>query len=100
MKRDTLLTIRYPGLVSEVHVPGAAPAELVDLVTVEDNRYVAIPSIGIGTTEEALLAALGEPTRREDGALAWWCGEGAEEPVRFELADGRVRRISVDYYVD
>jgi hypothetical protein len=96
---DTLFTLHYPGLVAEVHTPSQG-RDLADLVTVEDNRYLAIPSIGIGTTEEAVLAALGEPLRVEEGALVYWCGEGAEQPVRFELAGGRVRAVMVDYYVD
>ena len=96
---DTLFTIHYPGLVALVHKP-AEGNDLADFARVEDNRYLTIPSLGVGTTEELVRAALGEPLRVEDGALVYWCGEGAEQPVSFELADGRVRAVLVDYYVD
>jgi hypothetical protein len=96
---DTLFAIYYPGLTSNVHWPEGG-ADIPDLVTVTDNRYLAFPRIGVGAAADSVIAALGEPTAREADALVYACAMDVEQPVRFELADGRVRRIVIDYYVD
>ena len=95
---DTLFTVHYPALIVSIHTPGGGD-DLPSSVQVDDNRYVAFPRIGIGAAADSVIAALGEPTRRDPDGLVYDCGE-VEQPVRFELADGRVRRIAIAYYVD
>ncbi len=96
---DSIFTVHYPGLTVRLHKPGGAEA-LVSHATVEDNRYLAFPSIGIGAREDSVVAALGPPTDRTTDGLTYSCGIGAEQPVHFELDRRRVVRITIDYYVD
>jgi hypothetical protein len=96
---DSLFTIFYNGLTVDVHMPGGG-SDMPVHVDVEHNRYVAFPRIGIGAAADSVIAALGPPTRREDAALVYDCGEAVEQPVRFALSGGRVSRITIAYYVD
>lgn len=96
---DSIFTVHYPGLTVRLHKPGGAEA-LVSHAAVEDNRYLAFPRIGIGAREDRVIAALGSPTDRTTDRLTYSCGMGAEQPVHFELGQGRVARVTIDYYVD
>lgn len=100
---DSLFVVHYPGLAVTLRTPPSA-RDLVAAVTVTDNRYLAYPSIGIGTREEAVIAALGEPHERAEGdgttVLTYACGEEVEQPVTFDIRDGVVVRIEASYYVD
>ena len=100
---DSLFVVHYPGLAVTLRAPPSA-RDLVSAVTVADNRYLAYPSIGMGTREEAVVAALGEPHERtaRDGmtVLTYACGEEVEQPVTFLVRDDVVVRIEASYYVD
>lgn len=96
---DSIFTVHYPGLTVRLHKPGGAEA-LVSHATVEDNRYLAFPRIGIGAREDSVVAALGAPTDRTTDRLTYSCGIGAEQPVHFVIGQGRVARVTIDYYVD
>jgi hypothetical protein len=96
---DSLFTVYYPRLTVRLHKPGGDEA-LVSHATVEDNRYLAFPRIGIGAWADSVSAALGPPTERSADRLTYICGMGAEQPVHFELQEGRVARVIIDYYVD
>ena len=100
---DSLFVVNYPGLAVTLRTPPSA-RDLVSAVTVTDNRYLAYPSIGVGTREEAVVAALGEPHERTDvdgtTVLTYACGEEVEQPVIFHIRDGVVVRIEASYYVD
>ena len=100
---DSLFVVHYPGLGVTLRTPPSA-RDLVSAVMVTDNRYLAYPSIGIGTREEAVVAALGEPDERTEGdgttVLTYACGEEVEQPVTFHIRDGVVVRIEASYYVD
>lgn len=67
---------------------------------IRDNRFISDVRVGIGATGSEIGRLLGEPTRREAGAMVYDCGDEVEQPVLFELVDGRVRAIRVQYYVD
>ena len=96
---DTVLTVRYDGLHSEIYaVTGGR--ELPDHVLVTDGRFLAVPALGPGAPAERVTRALGEPTRRTPTSLVYECGEDVEEPVTFHLRGGAVERIEIDYYVD
>lgn len=96
---DSLFAVHYPGLVSHLRKPEGG-RDMADHAVVTANRFLAHPEIGIGVPESRVTQALGEPTRRTGGSLVYECGDGAEEPVTFHLADGVVRRIEIDYYLD
>ena len=96
---DTLFTLRYPGLTVEIHKPGEGH-DLAAGVTVEDNRYIAFPRIGIGAPADSVTALLGAPTSRKAQSLIYDCGEEVNQPVTFEVQNGRVQRIVISYYVD
>lgn len=96
---DTLFTLRYPGLVLDIHKPGGGN-DLASGVVVEDNRYLAFPRIGIGASADSVTVLLGTPTARDGVSLIYDCGEEVNQPVRFEVSEGRVRRIVISYYVD
>jgi hypothetical protein len=98
---DTLFEVVYPGLVVNIHRPGAVEGEFVSHVDVEDNRYLRFPAVGIGTTRDALERALGPPHERSENEYVYLCETclGADEPVIFYFEDDRVRRIRFTYYV-
>lgn len=100
---DSLFVVHYPGLAVTLRTPPSA-RDLVSAITVTDNRYLAYPSIGIGTREEAVIAALGQPheSTTTDGTttLVYACGEEVEQPVTFLVRDDVVVRIDASYYVD
>jgi hypothetical protein len=98
---DSLFTIHYPGLVAGVHKPGGG-SDLVSHVAVTDNRYLAFPRIGIGAQRDSVISALGPPAEGQaDGSvLTYNCGMGPDQPVMFHIQDGRVSRITIEYYVD
>ncbi|HEX6133164.1 MAG TPA: hypothetical protein VFZ24_04235 [Longimicrobiales bacterium] len=96
---DTLFDVFYPGLHVSIHTPGGG-ADLPSRVVVRDNRYLAYPRIGIGAAADSVIAVLGEPAPDGDDVLSYNCTMVVDQPVRFHLADGRVARITIEYYVD
>lgn len=96
---DSLHVLHYPDLRIGFRTPGGA-GDMVTDVTLTDNRYVVESAIGIGATAGEVRRILGEPRRQSSAALVYDCGEGAEQPVTFHLANGIVRMISIEYYVD
>jgi hypothetical protein len=96
---DSIFTVFYPGLMMSLRTPRGA-RDMATAVTVQDNRYLAYPHIGMHTPVERVVEVLGEPGRREDDALLYDCGTAVEQPVSFRIEDGRVSRIDISYYVD
>ena len=100
---DSLFAVYYPGLAVMLRTPPAA-RDLVSHVSVTDDRYLAHRRIGIGATEKAVIATLGEPHDRaeagETTSLTYACGVAVEQPVTFHLRDDAVVRIEASYYVD
>jgi hypothetical protein len=96
---DSLFTVHYPGAHLEIRTPPGG-RDMATHVRVTDNRYLAYPGIGPGTAAARVQAVLGEPRERAVGYLRYQCGEGAEQPVTFRIAAGRVSAVEIDYYVD
>lgn len=96
---DSLFVVRYPGLAVYITKPGTRPVDMVTDVFVEDNSYLLHPEIGIGAHRDSVMALLGPPTNQEPDILTYDCGEGASQPVHFQLRDARVWRIVIKYYL-
>lgn len=96
---DSLFTVYYPRLVLDIRTPAGA-RDMATHVGVEDNRYLAYPGIGIGAAASKVEEVLGEPRERGPDSLTYQCGMGAEQPVTFRIADGRVRAVDIAWYVD
>jgi hypothetical protein len=96
---DSLFDVHYPGLRVSVHKPGGG-GDLPSRAEIGDNRYLAYPRIGIGAPADSVVAALGPGADGGADVLTYDCGMGAGQPVRFHLENGRVTRITIDFYVD
>jgi hypothetical protein len=96
---DSLFVVFYPGLVINIRTPQAG-RDMATGVTIQDNRYLAYPDIGMETPAVRVTATLGQPTRRRDDLLIYDCDTVVEQPVAFRIVDGRVDRIDISYYVD
>ncbi|HSK18701.1 MAG TPA: hypothetical protein VK912_06150 [Longimicrobiales bacterium] len=96
---DSLFTVHYPRLVLDIRTP-AGSRDMATHVGVEDNRYLAYPGIGIGAAASKVEEVLGEPRERGPGSMTYECGMGAEQPVTFTIADGRVSAVDIAWYVD
>lgn len=96
---DTLFTVHYPGLVMDIRTPPGG-RDLATDVHLEDNRYLAYPGIGMGTTAARVREVLGEPHEQGPAFLTYQCSEEVEQPVTFRIAEGRVAAIDISYYVD
>lgn len=96
---DSLFIVFYPGLVMNIRAPQHG-RDMATGVTIQDNRYLAYPEIGVTTSAARVTAILGEPTRRRDDLLIYDCDTVVEQPVAFRIEDGRVASIDISYYVD
>jgi hypothetical protein len=96
---DTLLTLRYEGLVFRLRIPPSGN-ELPEHALISANRFVRYTAVGVGAPTAQVIAIVGEPGVRTDEALVYDCGEGAPAPVTFHLRDGLVTAIEIAYYVD
>lgn len=97
---DTISVLHYTRLRAQVRT--AQGRDLLEQVTVEDNRHLRFDEPAINTSESDLVALLGEPDRRDGGRLFYECapGPGPEEPVSFRIAERRVRDVAFHHYVD
>jgi hypothetical protein len=97
---DTVSVLHYPGLRAQVRT--AQGRDLLEQVTVEDNRHLRFDEPAINTSESDLVSLLGEPDRRDTGRLYYECATapGPEEPVSFRIAERRVRDVTFHHYVD
>jgi hypothetical protein len=96
---DSLFAVHYAGLTAHIRTP-PSNRDLGTEVHVSDNRYLRHPEIGIGVGPATLVNVLGQPTRSDTTSLVYECGDGAEQPVTFHLAQNVVHRIEIRYYVD
>ena len=97
---DSLVVLYYPGLRLDYRVSGGK--DLLEVTDVSDNRYLKYPMIGVGASATNIIHALGPPWERTDSAYSYDCGRciGADEPVIFHLAAGRVTNVEYQFYVD
>ena len=97
---DSLVVLYYPGLRLDYRVAGGK--DLLEVADVSDSRYLKYPTIGVGASAANIINALGPPWERTDSAYSYDCGRciGADEPVIFHLAAGRVTNVEYQFYVD
>lgn len=97
---DSLFTLSWTGVSVAVRTPPSG-TDLVERVSVQDNRWLRWPDPGIGSTEERVIDVLGAPQERQPGVLRYACGSGpVDEPVGFIITEGIVSEIIFDFYVD
>jgi hypothetical protein len=99
---DSVIDVFYPGLRLTYYVVGESKKEFLQTAIVSDNRYLKYPEVGIGAPDAVVLRSLGKPSERESGKYRYDCARciGAESPVYFYVADGRIERIEYSFYVD
>ncbi|HEY0811085.1 MAG TPA: hypothetical protein VGD49_13040 [Longimicrobiales bacterium] len=98
--QDSIIRLESDGLIVQVRKPGPG-GELFEQVEVSQRKWLNFPYFRPGVSASDVVAALGQPRRREANRLIYNCGESeAEEPIVFELEDGAVQRIVFNYYVD
>lgn len=97
---DSVITLSYPGLTAEFYRVRGRDLPLA--VRVTESRHLAREWIRIGMGWEDARGVLGEARSEGEGAYSYDCGScmGADEPVFFEVRDGRVVAIVFTFYVD
>lgn len=100
---DTLRTFHYSGLALEVYAVTGGK-EILQEVRVTGEGYETTEGLRVGSTREAIRAALGPPVRSEDGRLSYEVTDTTEDPtpttltIRFE--GDRVDSMAWSFYVD
>lgn len=100
---DTLRTYVYDGLELEVYAVSGG-GELLQAVRVAGEGYETGEGIGVGSTREAVRAALGTPTGADGDTLTYERPASPEDPtpptltVRFD--GDRVAAVAWSFYVD
>lgn len=100
-RTDTIIRLHYDGLTARIHRP-ADLDDLLDQVTVRDDRYLQQDAIRIGMPWSEVRSRLGEPEGERDGGYLYACGTcgPVSEPIVVVVDDGVVSSIRFDYYVD
>jgi hypothetical protein len=72
---DTVVDVFYSGLRLHYAVLGVKDGETDILMAadVSDNRYLKYPALGVGTTVEAIVNALGQPEERTTDTYSYSC---------------------------
>lgn len=84
----------------QLRKPGPG-GEMFEHVAVTKRTWLNFPYFRPGVSEDNVIAALGEPERREDNRLIYNCGSSeADAPLVFEIQNEAVERIVFNYYVD
>lgn len=100
-RTDTIIQLHYPGFTARIHRP-ADLDDLLDQVTVRDNRYLQQDAVRIGMPWSEVRSRLGEPEGERDGGYLYSCDTcgPVSEPIIIFVDDGAVSSIRFDYYVD
>jgi hypothetical protein len=99
-QQDSIIRLEYNGMEVQLRKPGPG-GEMFEYVAVTDRRWLNFPYFRPGVSVNSVIAAMGEPQRRENNRLIYNCGESeADAPVVFEFEDDAVKRIVFNYYVD
>jgi hypothetical protein len=99
-QRDSIIRLEYDGMEVQLRKPGPG-GEMFEYVAVTQRKWLNFPYFRPGVRAENVIAALGEPRRREENRLVYDCGDSeADAPVVFEIEDETVKRIVFNYYVD
>lgn len=96
------MNLFYPDLRLQYLVVGEGDSEFLELAEVRHNRYLKYPAVGVGVRASAIVAALGEPSKRAGTTYTYDCGRcvGGDAPVHFHLTGDRVGSIEYTFYVD
>jgi len=99
-RTDSLWTVRYDGLEAEIRP--ARGNDLLERMTVTDDRHLRYREPAIGISEEELAALFGDPDREVVGDLQYLCAPEPmpDMPITFRTTGGRVTAIVWAYYVD
>jgi hypothetical protein len=98
---DSLVDLEYADARFVYYVVTAGPSDLLDFAEVRDDRHLALTPPGIGTPADSLRAWWGPPVASTDSTLEYDCTTcEVPHPATFVVADGRVRAIRFDLYVD
>ena len=101
---DTIVDVFYSGLRLHYGVLGVKEGETDILMEadVSDNRYLKYPALGVGTTVEAIVNALGQPEERTTNTYSYSCAlhimSGAT--VYFHFEGDRVKFLTYSWYTD
>jgi hypothetical protein len=99
-QQDSIIRLTYEGMEVQIRKPGPG-GEMFEYVAVHERKRLNFPYFKPGVSEASVIAALGEPQRREANKLIYECsGAEVENPVVFEMKEGTVQRIIFNYYVD
>jgi hypothetical protein len=97
---DKHIKLVYKDLSIDLLRSGATGKDLLVRVILEDNSYVFSGSLKVGGNRKELEAYLGPPWKiDESGELSYGDAE-RNSKVTFSLAEGRIRRITWNYYFD
>ena len=98
---DSIFQLQFgEGLKVQIRKPGPG-SEMVEYVEVTKRKWLNFPYFQPGVGADKVIAAMGEPQRREGDNLVYTCGGGeVENPVVFRIEDGNVEAIVFNYYVD
>ena len=98
---DSLVTIFYGDARYDFYIVSQGPAELLDHAIVTGNRHLRYDAPRVGTPADSLRAWWGEPVSASSSALEYDCSAcEVPHPARFVIAQGMVREIHFDLYVD
>jgi hypothetical protein len=101
---DTIVDVFYSGLRLHYGVLGVKEGETDILMEadVSNNRYLKYPALGVGTTVEAVVNALGQPEERTTDTYSYSCAlhvmSGAT--VYFHFERNRVKFLTYWWYTD
>jgi hypothetical protein len=96
---DTIYTVIHSDLTARIHHPGGG-GDLLSSVEVSANRHLRYPVIGLDVAR--IDAAFGRPDEASDSSLTYSCTScvAGDDPVQLLFAEGKVRRVRFNYYVD
>jgi hypothetical protein len=99
-RTDSLWTVSYEGLEAGIRTAGGN--DLLERMTVTDDRHLRYREPSIGTMKSKLIEVLGDADREADGDPQYLCAPEPmpDMPVTFRMTDGRVVTIVWEYYVD
>lgn len=99
-QQDSIIRLHYDGMIVQLRKPGPG-GEMFEYVSVDKRKWLNFPYFKPGVSNETVVAAIGEPQRRDGNRMIYNCAGGeSEEAVVFETDGGAVQRIVFNYYVD
>lgn len=101
---DSIFTLHHDGITIGIYRAGYDGKEILGSLQITSDAHLQESSaIRIGSSAEDVRALLGEPTSSSESELIYECDEclvTGHETLRFELAQGNVRAIHIQYWID